>query len=57
MPFWIWIVFAGIVVCAVMSILTARQDRKVDNQWIEDEGEKYMERLRVEREKRLQEKG
>ena len=52
MPLWIWFVFIGIVVSAVMSIRTARQERLIEETWIEEEGQKYMERMRIEQEKR-----
>ena len=52
MPLWIWFVFIGIVVSAVMSIRTARQERHIEETWIEEEGQKYMERMRIEQEKR-----
>ena len=56
MPLWIWFVLIGIVVSAVMSIRTARQERLIENTWIEEEGEKYMERLRIEQEHRNENK-
>ena len=43
MPIWIWIIFAGILVSAWMSVYTARQDRKKEHEWIEQEGQKYIE--------------
>jgi Sporulation protein YhaL len=52
MPIWIWFVFIGIIVSAVMSIWTARQDRLIDDAWIEKEGQKYIERMEEERERR-----
>lgn len=56
MPLWIWFVLIGIVVSAIMSIRTARQERLIENTWIEEEGEKYMERLRIEQEHRNENK-
>lgn len=52
MPIWIWFVFIGIVVSAIMSIRTTRQERIIENAWIEEEGQKYMERMRIEQEQR-----
>ncbi|MCK1992966.1 hypothetical protein GW626_05240 [Peribacillus muralis] len=52
MPIWIWFVFFGIIVSAVMSIWTARQERLIDDAWIEKEGQKYIERMEEERERR-----
>jgi hypothetical protein len=52
MPIWIWFVFIGIIVSAVMSIWTARQERLIDDAWIEKEGQKYIDRMEEERERR-----
>ena len=52
MPIWIWFVFIGIIVSAVMSIWTARKERLIDDAWIEKEGQKYIERMEEERERR-----
>ncbi|MFF2455902.1 MULTISPECIES: sporulation YhaL family protein [Peribacillus] len=52
MPIWIWFVFIGIIVSAVMAIWTARQERLIDDAWIEKEGQKYIERMEEERERR-----
>jgi hypothetical protein len=52
MPIWIWFVFIGIIVSAVMSIWTARQERVIDDAWIEKEGQKYIDRMEEERERR-----
>lgn len=56
MPLWIWFVLIGIVVSAIMSIRTARQERLIENTWIEEEGAKYMERMRIEQEHRNENK-
>jgi hypothetical protein len=52
MPIWIWIVFTGIVISAIMTIYTAKQDRKKEQEWIELEGEKFMELIKADQEKR-----
>lgn len=52
MPIWIWFVFIGIIVSAVMAIWTARQERIIDDEWIEKEGQKYIDRMKEERERR-----
>ena len=52
MPIWIWFVFIGIIVSAVMSIWTARKERMIDEAWIEKEGQKYIDRMIEEKEKR-----
>lgn len=52
MPIWIWAVLAGIIVSAVMAVKTARQDRQVEDQFIEQEGRKYIERMKEEKERK-----
>ena len=52
MPIWIWAVFAGILISAGMAIYTARQERRQENEFIEEEGRKYIERLHLEQGKR-----
>lgn len=55
MPLWVWFVFIGIIISAIMAIRTARQERMMENTWIEEEGQKYIERMRIEQEKRKKE--
>lgn len=52
MPIWILIVFGGIIVSAIMAMRAARQERVIENTWIEEEGQKYLERMRLEQERR-----
>ncbi|MEC2054935.1 sporulation YhaL family protein [Peribacillus psychrosaccharolyticus] len=55
MPIWIWFVFAGILVSAVMAVYTARKDQVQEHDWIEQQGQKYMERIQQEQETRSNE--
>lgn len=52
-PIWIYAVVVGIVVSALMAIKTGREERKLELENIEREGEIYIKRL--EREKELKE--
>ncbi|RFU62265.1 sporulation YhaL family protein [Bacillus sp. V59.32b] len=52
MPIWIWAVLAGIIVSAVMAVRTARQEREVEDEFIEQEGQKYIERMKEEKERK-----
>ncbi|CAH0344377.1 sporulation YhaL family protein [Bacillus sp. CECT 9360] len=52
MTIWIWAVLAGIIVSAIMAVRTARQERKVEDDFIEQEGQKYIERMKEEKEKK-----
>lgn len=49
-PIWMYAVIAGIIFCAYMVIKTGREERQVENEIIEREGDIYMKRLEEERE-------
>ncbi|MEH7417757.1 sporulation YhaL family protein [Neobacillus drentensis] len=51
-PIWIYAVVAGIVISALMAIKTGREERQVEMESIEREGEIYLKRLEHEKEKR-----
>lgn len=51
-PVWVFAVVAGIIVSAIMAIKSGKEERKVEMEIIEREGEVYMERLEKEKEKR-----
>ncbi|WP_160724616.1 sporulation YhaL family protein [Bacillus sp. USDA818B3_A] len=51
-PIWIYAVVAGIVISALMAIKTGREERQVEMESIEREGEVYIKRLEEEKEKR-----
>ncbi|MBM7715080.1 sporulation YhaL family protein [Siminovitchia sp. FSL H7-0308] len=52
LPIWIYFVIAGIFVSAFMAVKTAREDREVEQEWIEKEGEVFMKRMEEEKERR-----
>ncbi|PLT33788.1 sporulation YhaL family protein [Bacillus sp. V5-8f] len=52
MPIWVWLVLAGILVSAVMTVRTAKQERKEDDLYIEQEGQKYIDRMNEEIERK-----
>lgn len=54
LPIWIYFVIAGIAVSAFMAIKTSREDRQLEQEWIEKEGEEYTERMEEEKERRKQ---
>ncbi|WP_308315080.1 sporulation YhaL family protein [Bacillus sp. M6-12] len=54
MPIWIWFVVAGIIVSAVMAVRTARLERVQEQEWIEQEGQKYIDRINEDKEKKNQ---
>ena len=49
LPIWIYFVIAGIAVSAFMAIKTSREDRQLEQEWIEKEGEEYIERMEEEK--------
>ena len=49
---WVLFVFGGIIVSAFMAVKTGREDRKLESEIIEREGEVYMQRLEKEKEQR-----
>lgn len=52
LPIWIYLVFAGIIFSGIMTIKSSKEEEKVDQQFIEKEGEVYIKRMEEEREKR-----
>lgn len=52
LPWWIYLVLAGIVFSAYMMIKSAREDQDVDMEFIEKEGEIYIQRMEEERARR-----
>ncbi|PKR86683.1 sporulation YhaL family protein [Heyndrickxia camelliae] len=54
LPIWIYFVIAGIVISAFMAVKTAKEDRDQEMEWIEKEGEEYIERMKEEKERRKQ---
>ncbi|WP_026574452.1 sporulation YhaL family protein [Bacillus sp. UNC438CL73TsuS30] len=55
-PIWVFAVVAGIVISALMAIKTGREERQLEMESIEKEGEIYLDRLEKERERREGEK-
>ena len=51
-PFWVFAVVVGIVVSALMAMKTGREERILEMENIEKEGEIYINRLEREKEER-----
>lgn len=51
-PFWIYFVVMGIILSAYMVIRTGKEEKRVEDEIIEREGEIYMKRLEQEREEK-----
>jgi hypothetical protein len=51
-PIWIYAVVAGIIISALMALKTGREERVMELENIEREGEIYMKRIEEEKETR-----
>ncbi|MEH7180804.1 sporulation YhaL family protein [Neobacillus vireti] len=51
-PIWVYAVVVGIVISALMAIKTGREERLLEMENIEKEGEIYLTRLEAEKERR-----
>lgn len=52
LPFWVYLIVVGIFFSAYMAVKTAKEERELELEWIEKEGEIYMERMEAEKERR-----
>ncbi|WLR51470.1 sporulation YhaL family protein [Bacillus tianshenii] len=52
LPWWIYLVTAGIAFSGFMTIKTKKEDEHIDMQFIEQEGEVYIRRMEQEKERR-----
>jgi Na+/glutamate symporter len=55
-PIWVYAVVVGIVISALMAIKTGREERMLEMENIEKEGEIYLSRLEQEKERRVEER-
>jgi Na+/glutamate symporter len=51
-PIWVFAIVFGIIISAIMAIRTGREERKLEMEMIEREGEAYIARLQNEKEQR-----
>jgi hypothetical protein len=51
-PFWVFAVLIGIMISAYMAVKTGKEERKLEMESIEREGEIYMKRLEREKDSR-----
>ncbi|WP_246938853.1 sporulation YhaL family protein [Bacillus pinisoli] len=54
LPWWIYLVMVGIVGSGVMMVQSGKRERKMEQFYIEREGQVFIERIKNEREKRKQ---
>ncbi len=55
-PWWMYVVILGIFISGGFSIKYTLEERKKEREWIEQEGNVYLERIELERGKRKMEK-
>ncbi|MCT8139490.1 sporulation YhaL family protein [Anaerobacillus sp. CMMVII] len=48
-PWWIYFVVGGIILSGYLSFKYSKEDREVEQRWIEQEGELFMEPIRKRR--------
>ncbi|MDT8862029.1 sporulation YhaL family protein [Alkalihalobacillus sp. MEB130] len=56
-PWWVYFVVAGIVLSGYLAVKYSLEDKRTEQEWIENEGNIYMQRLEEERERRKISKG
>ncbi len=52
MPWWIYLCIIGILISGYMAFKTSRQDKMIDEDFIEKEGQVYLDRIEQERQKK-----
>lgn len=52
LPWWIYICVIGILVSGYMAFKTSREDKIVDEEFIEKEGQVFIDRIEQERQKK-----
>lgn len=55
LPWWVYVVIVGIIVSGYMVLYTSKKEQDIDQEFIEQEGNVYMQRIKEERERRTQE--
>ncbi len=55
LPWWVYVIIVGIIVSGYMVLYTSKKEQDMDQEFIEREGNVYMQRIQEERERRTQE--
>ena len=55
LPWWVYVVIVGIIVSGYMVLYTSKKEQDIDQEFIEQEGNVYMQRIKEDRERRTQE--
>lgn len=53
MPLWVYVVIIGIAISGFMTLYTAKKEEEIDQEFIEREGEIYLDRIRAEKNQRI----
>jgi len=56
LPWWVFMMIIFIFLSGYMSFRAMRAERALEEQFIEDEGQKYIKRMEAERDKRQKQK-
>ncbi|WP_071459070.1 sporulation YhaL family protein [Bacillus massilinigeriensis] len=51
-PIWVMAVAAGVLISAIMAVKTGKEERRMEEEIIEREGDAYMKRLEEEKARR-----
>jgi len=51
-PWWIWLVIAGIGFAGYMTYQSFQEEKIIEDQYIEEAGKKYLERMQEEKKRR-----
>lgn len=52
LPWWMYLVIAGILFSGYRFLVESQKDKNADKEWIEEQGQVYMERIDAERKRR-----
>ncbi|ALC80610.1 MULTISPECIES: sporulation YhaL family protein [Bacillus] len=54
LPWWVYLCIIGIIFCLYKVITTTKEEEQIDQSFIEKEGQIFMERIKKEKERRIE---
>lgn len=51
-PWWVYLLVAGILFSGYQAFSISKEDKEVDDEWLEKQGNVYMKRMKAEKERR-----
>ncbi|MDD9149430.1 MULTISPECIES: sporulation YhaL family protein [unclassified Sporolactobacillus] len=51
-PWWVYLLIAGILFSGYRAFSISREDKELDDEWVEKQGNIYMKRIEAEKERR-----